>query len=316
VVINGNLKVTNMIYKTTSVKRVIAKVFTDLDLQEGEHRIADMVEWAGEALEKIGAFPAFVNKITGKDGTPLLEISNYQSQLPNDFHSMIQVSFSESINGPYYPMRYGTGSFDFGKVSNTETSGVSSTFPDSSLVDLAMVLYSLDYEAALAKINTEPVTRSTLNGLLNQMTPTSGADVEDSYTNTTTDYTYVITSNYIKTNVATGYIMMAYQAIPTDSNGYPMVPDDVDFLEAIYWYITMKLLYPQWKQGTIRDQVYYDARRSWNYNCKKAYGNAMMPNIDQLESIKNGWNRLVPEIHEWSTGFSTLGERQQIYNAN
>ena len=46
-----------MIYKLTSVKSVIAKVFTDLDLQEETHRVSDMIEWAGEALEKIGAFP-------------------------------------------------------------------------------------------------------------------------------------------------------------------------------------------------------------------------------------------------------------------
>lgn len=304
-----------MIYKTTSVKRVIAKVFTDLDLQEGEHRVADMVEWAGESLEKIGAFPSFVNKVTGRDGVPLLEVLNYQSQLPCDFHTMIQVGFSENINGPFYPMRYGTGSFDYGKVTNV-VSQIDGVYPESSLITLVETLYGLNYADALAKINNEPNIRSTLNSLLVSMTSQVSAGVADTNLNTTTDYTYIITSNYIKTNISTGYIQMAYQAIPTDNDGYPLIPEDVDFMEAIYWYITMKLLYPQWKQGSVRDQVYYDARRSWNYNCKKAYGNAMMPNIDQLESIKNSWNRLVPELHEWSTGFSTLGQQQLIYNAN
>ena len=88
-----------MLYKTTSVKRVIAKVFTDLDLQEGEHRVADMIEWAGEALEKIGAFPFFINKVTGTDGSPYLEVFNYQAKLPCDFHSLIQVSFSTIWTG-------------------------------------------------------------------------------------------------------------------------------------------------------------------------------------------------------------------------
>ena len=304
-----------MLYKNTSVKRVISKVFTDLDLQEGEHRISDMVDWAGEALEKIGAFPSFVNKVTGKDNVPLLSVVNYQAKLPCDFHTVIQVSFSESINGPYYPMRYGTGSFDYGKTTN-EVSSINTIHPESSLITLAMTLYTLDYEAAREKINTEPITRSNLSGLLNQMTASSNAGATDGYTDTTNDMTYVITSNYIKTNCSTGYIMMAYQAIPTDNEGYPLIPDDADFMEAIYWYITMKLLYPQWKQGSVRDAVYYDARRSWSYNCKKAFGNAMMPNIDQLESIKNSWLRLVPEINEHATGFSTLGERQNIYNAN
>lgn len=255
-----------MIYKTTSIKRVIAKVFTDLDLQEGEHRIPDMIEWAGEALEKIGAYASFVNKVTGKDSTPILKVFNYQVKLPCDFHQMIQVSFSFSEDGPFYPMRYATGSFDSGCISNTDVSNTS--------------------------IN------------------------DDSYCKTTSDYTYLINSSYIKTNIEEGFIMMAYQAIPLDMEGYPMIPDDANFIEALYWYIVTKLYYPQWKQGSLRDAVYYDARRSWNYHCKQAYGIALMPNIDQLESIKNSWLRLVPELHEHSTGFSTLGERQNIYNNN
>jgi len=309
-----------MIYKTTSVKRVIAKVFTDLDLQEGEHRISDMIEYAGEALEKIGAFPSFINKVTGKDGNAILIVANYQTQLPSDFHRLIQVSFSTVETGPFYPMRYATGSFDWGSTLNTDTSSTTATsvvYPESALVSLAMDLYSLTYSAALTKLNNEPSTRSLLNSMLSQMGESGKASANnDEVQNTTTDYTYLITNNYIKTNQSTGYIMLAYQAIPTDSEGYPLVPDDASFIEALYWYIVMKLLYPQWKQGSIRDAVYYDARRSWNFYCKQAYGNALMPNKDQLESIKNTWLRLIPEINEHSTCFSTLGERQNIYNAN
>ena len=51
-----------MVYNLTSVNRVIAKVFTDLQLQEGDHRVSDMIEYAGEALEKIGGFPMFINE--------------------------------------------------------------------------------------------------------------------------------------------------------------------------------------------------------------------------------------------------------------
>lgn len=302
-----------MIYKLTSVKRVIAKVFADLDLKEGDHRITDMIEWAGEALLRIGAFPQFINKVTGKDGVPFLEVFNYQAKLPNDFHSIIQVSFSENVSGPYYPMTYGTGSFEHGKTLNTPSS-IQAAFPESSYVTLAMSLYSMDYAAALTYINTNPGIYDTLTIMLNRMYPSAGVGLESDFVTSEDAYKYTVINNYIKTNIQTGYIMMAYQAIPTDNEGYPMIPDDIDFLEAIYWYITMKLLYPEWKLGRVRDEVYYDARRSWNFNCKKAYGNAMMPNVDQLEAIKNQWLRLVPEINEHAGGFSTLGDRQIIYN--
>jgi hypothetical protein len=305
-----------MIYNNTSVKRVISKVFTDLDLQEGDHRITDMIEWCGEALEKIGAFPQFNNKVTGKDGTPILPVINYQTRLPHDFHTVIQVAFSPSEHGPFYPMRYATGSFDYAHEINHEGVVDMNVFPDTDLIDIAMTVYQISYQEALAKINSEPITRSNLTGILNSMSSISGGDATQTYIDTTNDYTYTISSNYVKTNVQTGYIMMAYQAIPVDDEGYPLVPDNASFLEALYWYVVMKSYYPQWKQGTIRDVVYYDAKKSWNYYCKQAYGTALMPNIDQLESIKNSWNRLVPELFEHETGFSSLGDRQQIYNAN
>jgi len=305
-----------MIYKTTSVKSVIAKVFTDLNLEEGTHRLSDMIEWAGEALEKIGAFPSFVNKVTGKDDIPLLVMENYQVNLPYDFHKMIQVAYSTSENGPFYPMRYATGSFDWGSELTETDSDLGTVYPESAIVTLAMSLYDLSYEDALAKINNEPATKALLNSMLTQMGENDTTRSATSFIDTTLDYTYLITPNYIKANVETGYIMLAYQAVPTDGEGYPLIPDEASFLEAIYWYINMKLLYPEWKGGHVRDAVYYDARRSWNYYSKQAYGNALMTNKDQMESIKNTWLRLVPEINEHNSAFSTMGESQLIHNHN
>jgi hypothetical protein len=302
-----------MIYKTTSVKRVISKVFTDLDLQEGDHRIADMIEWAGEAVKKIGAFPTLLTKVTGKGGLPLLEITNYQAKLPCDLTAINQVAYSTSEAGPFYPMTYGSGSFDASVPNTTASTATLGSVSNSSLVSAAMALYSESSEDALARINSYPNIRELLETFLTAQRSTNGE--HDSFT-ASGDYTYVITPGYIKTALKEGYLLLSYQAVPTDYEGYPMIPDDESFEEAIYWYINMKLTYPEWKMGRIRDAVYYDAKSSWNYYRKQAYGNAMMPNVDQLESIKNAWLRLIPEINEHGNAFSTLNQRQIIYNQN
>lgn len=291
-----------MIYNLTSVKRVIAKVFTDLNLQEGDHRITDMIEWAGEALEKIGGFPTLINKVSGKDGLPLLEISNYQTKLPCDFHNLIQIGYAQSAYGPFYPMRYATGSFD---------SGSQMTTPASDTISVDAHLYEVTHTADEITISVGDSIPGFVDPIL---IPTGIARATDIGT---TDITYMITGGFIKTNVASGYLMVAYQAIPTDNEGYPMIPDHQSFMEAIYWYITMKLLYPEWAGGRVRDAVYADAKRSWNFYCKQAYGVAMTPNgADQLETIKNTWHRLVEEFNEHDTFFSTMGQEQVIYNNN
>ena len=305
-----------MLYKNTSVKRVIAKVFADHDLQEGTHRVSDMIQWAGEALEKIGAFPQFINKVTGKNGLPLVEITNYQAILPYDFHRLVQIAYASSETGPYYPMRPATGSFEREVPTDSETSStvdpelVAST---SDLVTLAMSLYDYTYAQALALVNGDSTVRSLLNGLLISERSYQPGGKALEYT---TDYVYTINNNYIKTNVETGYLVIAYQAIPTDAEGYPMVPEAQSFLDALYWYITMKLMYPKWVSGQVRDAVYYDARRSWNYYCKQAYGDAMMPDPDQMEAVKNSWVRLVPNLNFHDEFFSTLGEKEHVYNHN
>jgi hypothetical protein len=305
-----------MVNKYTSVKTVIAKVMTDLDLKEETHRISDFISWIAEAIEKISAFPYFVIKATGREGEPLLELKDYQCALPNGCHRLIQLAYADQTNGPFYPMRYSTGTFDHTPKKNEEDLDASTTaqvFSTNEIVYVAMDLYELSYDDALAKINSEPTIKSLLMALLAKDSwpryAVGGGEVE------TTDYTYVVNGGYIKTNKSTGYLMAVYQAIPLDIDGYPLIPDEATYIEALYWYVTMKLLYPQWKQGTIRDAVYYEAKRSWNYCCKQAYGNLMMPSTaDELESIKNTWLRLIPDLESHKTFYTKQGQREQVYN--
>jgi hypothetical protein len=300
-----------MIYNTTSSKRVVAKVFSDLNLQEENHRISDILEWVSEGLEKIGAFPTFNIKITGKEDLPLLTVADYQTKLPADLLTILGVQYSNTTDGVFIPLRHGTGTYG-PRGEDTTTSTSDDIAPDSDVVTAAMTLYGMDYETALAYINANPNTKEYISSLL-----ITGATVKPANVNSddylTLDYVYYINNNYIKLNVKDGYLKIAYQAMPLDEEGYPLIPDNQSFVEALYWYVVMKYYYPEWLGGRIRDEQYYDARRNWNFYCKQAYGVAMMPSVDKLESIKNKWLQLYPEIDEFDNLFSTMGQKQIIY---
>jgi hypothetical protein len=259
-----------MIYNRTSIKRVIAKVLTDNDIQEETIRVSDMIEWAAEALERIGAFPELDTKVSGKGGDPLIPVVDYRADLPQGLHSIIQAAYAVEEEGPFYPMRKSSGSFD-------------SVRGDTIIVD-----------------GTDP------NNIV------YGTEEEKKQTSFTHDIVYTTIPGYINTNMREGHIMLSYRTIPLDGDGYPMVPDDPGFIDALYWYITMKLLYPKWVLGTVKDAAYQNARSSWNYYSKQAYGNSMMPDGDMLESIKNTWNRLIPELGDNNNFFSTTGQEQII----
>ena len=72
-----------MVYRMISSRQVVSKVFADLDIKEGSNRQSDMLEWIGEAVEKIGAVKQLKRIVSGVDGAQLLEIKGHQAKLPN-----------------------------------------------------------------------------------------------------------------------------------------------------------------------------------------------------------------------------------------
>jgi len=297
-----------MIHKFTSVKEVIARVYRDNDLGEGKHRVADMIQWAGEAMEKIGSFPILETKIAGKGDEPIVLLSNYQARLPANVHSIIQVAYSQNATGPFEPMYLNTGSFGQDPLFNSEQGNTDQfVTSDNNLIVVTMSLYDFTYEEAVAFINNRPNKKDLINGLVVSGRRTFQSEID------TGDFLakYVISGEYIKTNIETGFIMIAYKSFPTDGEGYPMIPDLESFKEALYWYVTMKLMYPLWKIGKVRDAVYYDSRSSWNFHSKQAHGEAMMPNTPaERRALMNMWLRLIPEIEEDESFFKHLGDRQ------
>ncbi len=308
-----------MVYNLVSCKTIIAKVITDLGLEEENINISDMVEWIGESLEKIGAPTSLNNKVTGKENIPLLAIENYQARLPLDFHSISQIAYAETVNSTTFsPMKYATGTFEgrHGLTSELASLYDSNTNPigtitTTELVPLVMELYGLTYAEALTKLNNDP----DLQNLLEQLVTSHYAKDNTSQSGTVNNnqLEYKLVPNYIKTNVKTGYLMVAYFAIPTDCEGYPMIPDNASFKEAIFWYINMKLAYIDWRTGKTTKEFYYDAKNTWNFYVKQAYGNSIMPSsLDEMESIKNAWIRLLPNMNAGKNFFKYLDQEEQI----
>ena len=50
----------------------------------------------------------------------------------------------------------------------------------------------------------------------------------------------------------------------------------------------------------------------WNTMSKKAAGNLNLPDLNQLENMKNNWNRLVPRTNQFQSLFLRLGNRENI----
>ena len=67
------------IYKTTSSKVILRKIFRDLN-PNNDNWIDDAIEWIGEALEHIGSAAQLEKKVC------IIPISNFKGNLPADLY--------------------------------------------------------------------------------------------------------------------------------------------------------------------------------------------------------------------------------------
>lgn len=112
------------------------------------------------------------------------------------------------------------------------------------------------------------------------------------------NYGYNINSAFINTNFEKGDIILAYIGVPVDSEGFPLVPDNVSYREALFWYILMKLFLGGYIHPNPQLFNYATAEQRWHHYCSQARGKANMPNGDMYTSIKNQWNRLKPVMND------------------
>lgn len=298
-----------------SSNTVIAKVIADLQLQESDIRITDIREWCMEAILKIGAIQQYEHKVA------ILPIECHQVALPCDLYKLGQVAFSFCNGGGWLPMRKATSSF--GVFHDRECSNEPCMLiPDTAMFPLVKNMFNLNTDReALDKLNEDTNLRQTLSILLNQWTVGTvngkfvpGVVDHKDGTMFSNELQYTTKPGYINTCMPRGFVKISYYAIYTDEDSMPMIPDLESYKECLYWYITMKLMYPKKLKGQISQGDYYDIRNSYNFYRKQAYAEAMMPTVDDLTTISNIYNKLYPEINDQDTFFSTSGDEQNIYN--
>lgn len=306
--LNGGI---TMIDNLTTSKEIIAKIIADYDLKEDEIKITDIKEWIGEGMEKIGAVQQLEHKTTN------LIVENYQAKLPCDLYRLGQVAFSFKNGCGWLPMRKVTNSF--GIYKKCGQCDPKMLIQDDALVPLVKNIFNVNADKEAIDILNEDINvKQTLNTLVNQYTIPSnnGRLIIGNPATLNTSLQYSTKPGYINVNVPCGWLKISYYAIITDEDSMPMIPDLPSYKEALMYYIGTKILYAKWIKGQLSNEIYYSIKRSWNFYRKQAYAEAMMPGVDEIESIKNDWHKLYTEFDDHDTFFATTGDEQIIYNQN
>ena len=126
------------------------------------------------------------------------------------------------------------------------------------------------------------------------------------------DLTYKIQGNVIFTSIKEGVIEVAYNAFAVDSDGYPLVPDNSSFISALELYIKKKHFNVLFDTGKISQAVYNQVCQDYAWAVGQAQSDLIRPTIDQMQSITNSLNTLIPRVSEHRSGFVNHGSAEMI----
>ena len=293
------------IYKTISSKAVIRKIFRDLKPQN-DNWVDDAVEWIGEALEHIGAAPQLCQKQC------VLDIKDHKALMPSDLYYINQVAINNSVS----PVNSEELDKLIDKVKELKNEIATAQAAGQEYSSTTSILHEINSRIVVLE-NVYFKNENLLQPLQYGASTFHKSMHCDNCVNENTRYedTYIVDCDYIKTSFESGKICISYMAFPTDEECYPLVPDDISYMEAMFWYIYKKLLIsfvapPETKRNGIN---YTFADQKWKYYCTQARNAANFPDIDKYESFMNQWVRMIPSINRHDTAFEDLNTREDLY---
>tara|TARA_R110002074_G_scaffold158209_1_gene315237 strand:+ start:288 stop:1166 length:879 start_codon:yes stop_codon:yes gene_type:complete len=284
------------VYKNITSRAIIRKIMRDLQTND-DNWIDDSIEWMGEALEHIGASSQLEEKGC------VLSINNYRAELPADLYYINQVA----INNNILPSVDNELTTILAKVDALKEKLDDN--PDQNVIrdlrDLTNRIVVLENVYLADTQALQPLAYSTTSF------PKSVHCTDCVNELAVHKESYFIDGGTLKTSFISGKVCLSYKAFPLDDIGFPMVPDDISFKEALFWYVYKKLILSN--SVNIPNGIdYVFAEQQWKYYCTQARNAAVFPDIDKWESFLNQWVRMIPNMNRHNTAFENLGTRERL----
>lgn len=126
------------------------------------------------------------------------------------------------------------------------------------------------------------------------------------------DYSYKVQGNIIYLSVPNGLIEIAYQAIPIDSDGYPLIPDNSSFTRALEAYIKKQHFTILFDLGKIGNGPLAQIQQDYAWAVGDCQSEFNRLTIDKAESFYNSWRTLIIRSSEHRTGFLHNGTQEKL----
>lgn len=271
------------VYKTCSIKEVIARVIRNTGRKLPAQYYEDLLEWIPEAINQLRTYQNLITTSTPDFGTVGAYITkNHAVHLPCDLASIIAV---EDKNGNR--IRLGGDITDITRRTNS--------------------LQSSPITTSNSVWNMNP-NYEDVDG--NKVTPIFGEDVDSAIENSDQNIFYKVQLDTLQTSFESDFVKIHYKALPVDEEGYLLIPDEDNYKTALYWYV-MKMLIGAGYEHKVFNYQFCDAE--FEKYAGRALGKLKMPSADGMQKLYNSFVRLIPPARFHDDFFIGSDDVQQIF---
>lgn len=259
----------------TSVKSVLYDI--SLTLDDRYYNESKIIEWLNKGARLLRTDQMLEGKLAA------ITLTSHKAQLPSDLKYLVQIAYddtpcSDSLDDCYPELSLPTNS----ELSNKFLLGETMKWKP-------MKLASNPYHMSIC--------------LDNSLVQCTQCEHEFS----------VSTSLILTSTLKEAALLVAYLGLPTDEDGGLLIPDNEEVKEALLHYA----LYRHWmaKYSMKEDGAEKRMERHlsmWNTLSKKAAGNLNLPDVNEMENLKNQFNRLVPRENQFQKFFLNLNNREDV----
>lgn len=288
-----------------------------------------IMQWSSDALDKLNIHKTLDYQVM------LLDVANYSAALPKGLVSIIQIAYNQqdasNCNNLLPVVKEAVVGLcdDCEVVATYETvcpnGGCEPTVCQSNVPLLSVtgsmvsqIAPWIGYSRVVATSSdyTDPLTKTwqplrlcdnSYHNLQYHIKGCVNVELLNSSVNEVSKVPcYTIRENRILTELKDTQLLIAYLTKKVDAEGYPMLPEDIHIIDAVFSYIEEKLA--QREYSAIKDnatrQYFMDMKQIRNLAFAQAINKYNMLNTEEMENLGKILRQIVPNVNAYTKFFN------------
>jgi hypothetical protein len=113
--------------------------------------------------------------------------------------------------------------------------------------------------------------------------------------------------DWLNTSIKDGEVRLYYYALPVDFNGLPLIPDNEDYKQALYYYVRAMMLGSGYEDKMFS---YEQLMQHFEIHAARARNQIRYPSTDMKEQQIKTQVRFIPPANYWENFFGVNGAEE------